>query len=61
MEVDFKVDGFDKSVRIYTTRPDTIFGVTYMVIAPEHSLVKELIKGTEQEKVCTEFIEKCSF
>ncbi len=61
VEVDFKVDGFDKSVRIYTTRPDTIFGVTYMVIAPEHSLVKELIKGTEQEKVCTEFIEKMQF
>ncbi len=61
VEVDFKVDGMDKSVRVYTTRPDTIYGVTYMVIAPEHSIVKELIAGTEQEKQCNEFIEKMKF
>ncbi|MFZ5987677.1 MAG: leucine--tRNA ligase [Bacillota bacterium] len=61
VEADFKVDGMDKSVRIYTTRPDTIFGVTYMVIAPEHPIVKELIKGTDQEKVCSEFITKMQF
>ena len=41
VEVDFKVDGFDESVRIFTTIPDTIFGVTYMVMALEHSLVKK--------------------
>ncbi|MCX7745666.1 MAG: leucine--tRNA ligase [Clostridia bacterium] len=61
VEVDFKVDGMDKTVRIYTTRPDTIYGVTYMVIAPEHSIVKELIRGTEQEAVCQEFISKMQF
>lgn len=61
VEVDFKVDGLDKTVRIYTTRPDTIFGVTYMVMAPEHPLAKEIIDGTEQEKACTEFIEKMKF
>lgn len=61
VEVDFKVEGFDKSVRIYTTRPDTIYGVTYMVIAPEHPLVEELIKGSKEEKVCTEFIKKMQF
>jgi len=61
VEVDFKVDGMDKSVRVYTTRPDTIFGVTYMVIAPEHPIVKELIKGTEQEEACNEFIKKMLF
>ncbi len=61
VEVDFKVDGMDKSVRVYTTRPDTIYGVTYMVIAPEHSIVKELIAGTEQEEQCLEFIEKMKF
>lgn len=61
VEVDFKVDGMDKVVRIYTTRPDTIYGVTYMVIAPEHPIVKELIKGTEQEETCKEFINKMSY
>lgn len=58
VEVDFKIDGMDKSVRIYTTRPDTIFGVTYMVIAPEHDIVKEIIKNTPQEQACLDFIER---
>ena len=37
--VNFKVDGTDEMLRIYTTRPDTIFGVTFMVMAPEHPLI----------------------
>ncbi len=61
VEVDFRIDGMDRSVRIYTTRPDTIYGVTYMVIAPEHSVVKDLIKGTGQEKACNDFIEKMKY
>lgn len=37
--VDFTVDGIDEKLQIYTTRPDTLFGVTFMVIAPEHPLI----------------------
>lgn len=42
-EIDFPLAERDGSVRVYTTRPDTIFGATYMVIAPEHPLVEEAI------------------
>ncbi|MEK7167454.1 MAG: class I tRNA ligase family protein, partial [Patescibacteria group bacterium] len=41
-EVDFLIEGAEKKIRVYTTRPDTLFGATYMVLAPEHSLVNEL-------------------
>ena len=37
--VNFKLKGFDETLRIYTTRPDTLYGVTFMVIAPEHPLI----------------------
>ena len=37
--VNFAVDGIDETLQIYTTRPDTLFGVTFMVIAPEHPLI----------------------
>jgi leucyl-tRNA synthetase len=41
-EVDFKIDGVDEMLRVFTTRPDTLFGATYMVIAPEHKLLDKL-------------------
>lgn len=41
-EVDFRVDGQDEIICVYTTRPDTLFGATYMVLSPEHPLVKKL-------------------
>lgn len=41
-EIDFPICGLNKKIRVYTTRPDTIFGATYMVLAPEHSLVDEV-------------------
>lgn len=60
-EIQFKVDGMDQTLTVYTTRPDTIFGVSYMVIAPEHPIVEDLIKGMPQEEECRSFINKMQF
>lgn len=57
-EMKFRVDGTDRELTVYTTRPDTIFGVSYMVIAPEHPIVEELISGKPQEDECRAFIQK---
>ncbi len=50
-EVDFEIDGLGKKLRVYTTRPDTLFGATYMVIAPEHDLVNEIVTADKKEAV----------
>jgi leucyl-tRNA synthetase len=47
-EIDFQLEGADTSIRVFTTRPDTLFGATFMSLAPEHPLVADLIKGQEQ-------------
>ncbi len=57
-EVDFDIEGFDKKLKIFTTRPDTLYGVTYMVLAPEHPYVKELVQGTEAEAAVKEYLDK---
>jgi leucyl-tRNA synthetase len=59
--VDFKVDGFDDTITVFTTRPDTIYGVTYMVLAPEHPLVLKLVEGTEFESHVRAFIDKMQY
>jgi len=41
-EVKFKIEGTDENLLIYTTRPDTMFGATYMVVAPEHNIIEKL-------------------
>ena len=50
-QVFFDIEGSDKKLEIFTTRPDTIFGVTFMVIAPEHEWVKELTMSDAQSEV----------
>ncbi|MBT8190865.1 MAG: leucine--tRNA ligase [Bacteroidia bacterium] len=49
--IHFKIDGHDDSIEVFTTRPDTIFGATYMVLAPEHELVKKIKTEDQQEEV----------
>lgn len=57
--VTFEIPELDKeTVTVFTTRPDTLYGVTYMVLAPEHPLVTRLIKGKETESEILSFIEK---
>lgn len=49
-EMVFQVKGHDKEIKVFTTRVDTIFGVTYLALAPEHELVTELLTAEEKEK-----------
>ena len=49
--VRFNVVGFDAKIEVFTTRPDTIFGVSFMTLAPEHELVKSITKETQKEAV----------
>ncbi len=55
-EVKFKLDGHDDEITVFTTRPDTLFGVTYMVLAPEHELV-EKITAPEHKNEVEKYIE----
>jgi len=50
-EVDFKVHGFNETIRVFTTRPDTLFGATYMVLAPELELVDMITTDEYKEQV----------
>ncbi len=51
-EIDFKVDGTDKEIKVFTTRPDTLFGATFMVIAPEHPMLLDIT--TDENKAAVE-------
>ncbi len=55
-EVCFKVDGYDDDIWVFTTRPDTLFGATYMVMAPEHPLVDAITTDAQKQSV-TEYCE----
>ncbi|MGI6647743.1 MAG: leucine--tRNA ligase [Bacillota bacterium] len=58
VEFSFTVANSDQKIPVFTTRHDTVFGVTYVVLAPEHPLVEELTKGTAYEKPVQEFIKR---
>ncbi|HEY8909891.1 MAG TPA: leucine--tRNA ligase [Desulfosporosinus sp.] len=58
VEVQFALEGRLEKISVYTTRIDTLYGVSYVVLAPEHPLVKELVDGTEYEADVLAFITK---
>ena len=55
-ELDFKIKNSDKTIKVFTTRPDTLFGVTYVVLAPEHALVGEFLTHVENAKEVEAYI-----
>ena len=55
---DFKIDGLDRVIPIFTTRPDTIFGVTFMSIAPQHPLLAALLEGNDRRREILSFVDE---
>lgn len=58
-EIDFPIEGQDEKIRVFTTRPDTLFGATYMVLAPEHPLLDSII-SPEQAPAVKDYQEKAA-
>lgn len=59
-EVDFKIRDYDETLTVFTTRVDTIYGTTFMVLAPEYPTVLDMVKDTEYEAPVKEYIERCA-
>ncbi len=57
-EVDFPLEGGEKSIKVFTTRPDTLFGASFLCMAPEHELLKELVIPEGYREAVTAFREK---
>jgi leucyl-tRNA synthetase len=57
-EVTFEIPDLNDRITVFTTRPDTLYGVTFMVLAPEHPAVRELIKGKDTEAEVLAFVER---
>ena len=59
-EVDFGIKDRDETLTVFTTRVDTIFGTTFMVLAPEYPTVLSMVEGTEYEAAVKEYIDRCA-
>ena len=57
-EIEFKIKDFDKKIKIFTTRADTLFGATYIVLAPENNLVQDLLPKIQNQKEVLDYIDK---
>jgi leucyl-tRNA synthetase len=57
-EIEFGIDGRAETLSVFTTRPDTLFGSTFVTLAPEHPLSKELVSGTEYEAAWRELFDE---
>ena len=56
--IEFSLEGSDEKISCFTTRPDTIFGVTFMSLAPEHPIINKLVKGADNEESVLQFVER---
>ncbi len=57
-EIDFPIEGRDDAIKVFTTRADTLFGSTFMSLAPEHPMAIELSTGTAQEQAVKDFVDR---
>jgi leucyl-tRNA synthetase len=57
-EVIFRIDELEIDLPVFTTRPDTLFGATFFVLAPEHRLLPELVRGTEHEQAVLDYVRR---
>ena len=60
-QFDLPIENSSEIMTVFTTRPDTVFGITYMVLAPEHPLVETISQGTPQEEKVKEFVHRMQF
>ncbi|HXV58226.1 MAG TPA: leucine--tRNA ligase, partial [Gaiellaceae bacterium] len=59
-EVVFRIEEMDADIPVFTTRPDTLFGATFFVLAPEHPLVEELVAGTPHEEEVRDYVRRAA-